>query len=126
MEIKYDIKFLPKKEANLDVLLAEVNAEFENLFIVSGKFISLKDSVSNLDDETANKLKLFSKEKECHFVLSWISDDINKAGIDFYDYERGDSYSFESNLGAKSVDIIPFLVLCGASSYLSEVLFYGV
>ena len=126
MEIKYDIKFLPKKDANLDALLIEVNTEFENLFTASGKFISIKDRVSNLDDETANKLKLFSKEKECHLVLSWISDDINKTGIDFYDYERGDSYSFESNLGAKSVDVIPFLVLCGASSYLSEVLFYGV
>ena len=126
MEIKYDIKFLPKKDANLDALLTEINTEFENLFAVFGKFISLKDSVSNLDDETANKLKLFSKEKECHLVLSWISDDISKTGIDFYDYERGDSYSFESNLGAKSVDVIPFLVLCGASSYLSEVLFYGV
>ena len=126
MEIKYDIKFLPKKDANLDNLLAEVNTEFENLFTASGKFISIKDRVSNLDDETANKLKLFSKEKECHLVLSWISDDINKTGIDFYDYERGDSYSFESNLGAKSVDVVPFLVLCGASFYLSEVLFYGI
>ena len=124
--MNYDIKFLPKKDANLDTLLTEINTEFENLFTVSRKFISLKDSVSNLDDEAANKLKLFSKEKECHLVLSWISDDINKTGIDFYDYERGDSYSFESNLGAKSVDAIPFLVLCGASSYLSEVLFYGV
>ena len=126
MEIKYDIKFLPKKDANLDALLTEINTEFENLFAVFGKFISLKDSVSNLDDEIANKLKLFSKEKECHLVLSWISDDINKTGIDFYDYERVDSYSFESNLGARSVDVVPFLVLCGASSYLSEVLFYGV
>lgn len=123
MEIKYNVKILPEKNSDMEKLLALANEKFEDSFLIDGKFLSTKEQTSNLDDEVIGQLKLFCKENRCHYADTWISDDISKTGMDFYDYEKNNSYSFESNLGATNVGLLSFLILCGASEYLNEVVF---
>lgn len=123
MEIKYNFKILPEKDTDINELLKKVNKEFEDSFLLDGKFISTREQVSNLDDETILKLKSFCKENKCSYADTWISDDISKSGMDFYDHKKNNMYSFESNLGATDVSLLSFLVLCGASEYLNGVIF---
>jgi hypothetical protein len=123
MQIKFNVTFLPKKNEDLNSLLLEINKKFEDSFAVNGKFISSKESLVNLDDNNIKELRSFSKEKSLHLISSWISDDVGEAGATFYNSEKDDEYSLKSNLGSADINIVSFLVLCGASTYLSEVLF---
>ena len=126
MEIKYNVKLLPERAADLNALLVKANEEFENSFLIDGKFLSTKEQTSNLDDSIVLQLKSFCKENKCHYVDTWFSDDISKSGIDFYDYEKNNSYSFESNLGANEVNILSFLILCGSLEYVNGIIFNGL
>lgn len=123
MQTKFNITFLPRKGEDLNSLLLEMNKKFEDSFSINGKFISSKETLVNLDAGNIKELKGFSKEKSLHMVSSWISDDIGEAGATFYNFEKNDEYSLELSLGSTDINIVSFLVLCGASKYLSEVLF---
>ena len=123
MEIKYRVTFIPGKDFDLNTLLGDVNKSFDDSFKVSGMFISTKDSIPNLDESNMNELKLFSKNKGVSFICIWFSDDISQGGMDFFDHEKNDTYSFSSNLGSKNIDPVSFMVFCGAGEYLSKVLF---
>ena len=123
MEVKYNITLLPKKTDGLVALLDKVNSKFEDTFEINGKFISTKSPLENLDKENISDIEGFGKECKFHVFSSWISDDIAMSGMALYDFEKNDSMSFESNLGATSMGMFSFLVFCGMEEYFSGILF---
>ena len=41
MEIKYNVKLLPERDADLNALLVKANEEFENSFLIDGSSFTL-------------------------------------------------------------------------------------
>lgn len=121
-----NVFFIPELLEGADDALLIINKMFEDSFEKKNLFISSRKSIINLDETSVLELEKVSRENKMLLLITWVSDDISEGGIVFYDSEKNDRYSFTSNLGSKAIDVVSFLVLCGAGEKISKALFYGI
>lgn len=124
MQIKSNIVLFSLDEESAKKVLDVFNSEFKDMFESNGKFSSKsKQQVVNLEDETFSKMKSFVKENKSAILVFWMSDDIGKTGIEFFDGETGRETSMEEGFETPEFNVFLFLVSCGATKYLEKMVF---
>lgn len=101
----------PEDKEKVSNIVSELNTTFDGLF--SEKNYHATTEKIDILDEVLIILKNFCKEKSCHLLVDWFSDDIGQFGFDFYNSNQKDTLSLSGVFGGADFFLTDFLLSCG-------------
>jgi hypothetical protein len=108
----------PEDKEKVAVVVSELNALFDGLF--SEKNYHAVTKKIDILDEALIILKNFCKDKACHLLVDWFSDDIGQFGFDFDNANQKDNLSISVSFGGADILMTDFLLSCNMKNLIER------
>lgn len=108
----------PDNKTDVTSVLSALNELFVGLFSEKNYHVTTK--TIDISDESLGVLKTFCKDKSCHLLVDWFSDDIGQYGFDFYNLNQKDTLSLSAPFGGADFFLTDFLLSCGMKALIER------